>query len=443
MQTKKILLITAVLGALTIASCDKDDLPRPTKTFKVTIENVFETKDYFDSGTTGFLEPGMSESITFHAGKGHYLSFATMFVQSNDLFYAAAEGGIALYDASGNPVTGDVTSMIDLWDAGTEVNEEPGTGPNQAPRQSGPDTGMDENGNVMLVNDAYTYPADEDVIKVSLAHDGGAEFTLTIKNVSDEASFATPLAPGVWVIHSMGQTPLFLNGNPASDGLEDLAEDGDNSILESEFDENSGYVSPFAPGAFSLLNNEPVFKEGMSASATLEALAEDGDPSGFSNVFNTPVGGAAHGPIFPGESYEFTFEAAKGEKLSFATMLVQSNDLFIGHEGIKIFEDGDYLEGNITNALKLWDAYTELNEYPGAGNNQAPRQSAPDTGIDESGDVQEVKDGLIKELYRWMNEQGDILVKENYMPTSFETVKKKRHFYKVPKNRDEKVKVIK
>ena len=28
----------------------------------------------------------------------------------------------------------------------------------------------------------------------------------------------------------------------------------------------------------------------------------------------------------------------------------------------------------------------------------------------------EIKDGLIEELYNWMNEQGDFLVKENYMP---------------------------
>ncbi|HSH20276.1 MAG TPA: sulfatase [Draconibacterium sp.] len=27
-----------------------------------------------------------------------------------------------------------------------------------------------------------------------------------------------------------------------------------------------------------------------------------------------------------------------------------------------------------------------------------------------------IKDGLIEELYKWMNEQGDILIKENYMP---------------------------
>jgi hypothetical protein len=391
-RLKNLLLIATALGALTFASCHKKGgLPTPLKSFKVTIENVFEAKDYFHSGTTGLILPGSSESFTFHAGKGHYLSFATMFVQSNDLFYAPAEDGFSLYDGAGNAVTGDVTSMIDLWDAGTEVNEEPGTGPNQAPRQSGPDTGVDENGNVMLVNDIYTYPDDEDVIEVTLTHDGGTEFTVTIKNVSDMASLTTPLAPGVWVVHGAGQTPLFMSGEPASEGLEDIAEDGDNSILAMHLEENSGYVSPFAPGAFTV-GGDPVFIPGQPASDALEALAEDGDPSGYMHVFNTPVGAGSPAPIFPGEKYEFSFEAEIGDKLSFATMLVQSNDLFVGDEGIELFSDGRALRGNITMNLELWDAYTEVNEYPGAGHYQAPRQPGPDTGMDETGDVQVVND---------------------------------------------------
>jgi hypothetical protein len=393
MQIKNLLLIAILIGALTFASCDKGDQMKPSKSFKVTITNVFEGKDYFASGTTEFLAPGQSESVTFHAGKGHYLSFATMFGQSNDLFYALADDGLALYDASGNAVTGDITDMFDLWDAGTEVNEEPGVGPNQAPRQSGPNTGPDENGNVMPVNDGYTYPADEDVIMVALAHDGGTEFTLTVKNVSDVGSFATPLAPGVWVIHSADQMPIFTNGSPASAGLENLAEDGNNSVLAPALDASSGYVSPFAPGAF-MLNDEPIFTEGAAASSALEALAEDGDPSGFTHVFNTPVGGSGPAPIFPGESYEFMFDANKGDKLSFATMLVQSNDLFIGDDGIELFSDGRVISGDITAGLELWDAFTEVNEYPGAGNNQAPRQSGPNTGMIESGSVAEVNDGF-------------------------------------------------
>jgi hypothetical protein len=35
-----------------------------------------------------------------------------MFAQSNDLFYAPVEEGIALFDASGKPIAGDVISQI-------------------------------------------------------------------------------------------------------------------------------------------------------------------------------------------------------------------------------------------------------------------------------------------------------------------------------------------
>ena len=51
-----------------------------------------------------------------------------MFVHSNDLFYAPADNGMALWDAGGFLKTGDVTSEFMLWDAGTEMNEEPGEG---------------------------------------------------------------------------------------------------------------------------------------------------------------------------------------------------------------------------------------------------------------------------------------------------------------------------
>ena len=145
--------------------------------------------------------PGDEVSFTFNAAPGHYLSFATMFVQTNDGFLAPSENGFALYDMDGNAITGDVTDSIDLWDAGTEVNEEPGVGANQAPRQSGPDTGMVENGVVKLISDSgdgYTYPMVAETAEVTLTHDGGTEFTLTINNISDMSTLPTPYSPGVW-----------------------------------------------------------------------------------------------------------------------------------------------------------------------------------------------------------------------------------------------------
>ena len=376
---------------LTLSCSDDDDtiIPQPAiSSFTVTIENVIEAKDYFNSGATGLITPGMSESYSFNAGKGHYLSFATMFVQSNDLFYAPTENGVALYNEDGTALNGDITSMIDLWDAGTEENEEPGVGDNQPPRQGDPNTGTDENGTVALISDitdGFTYPADEDIIKVTIEHDGGSLFTVTIANISDTATLPTPLAPGVWVINGAEQTPIFKVGEASSEGLEDIAEDGINTILNDELTASSGFVSPFAPGAFG--PKDAIFTSGQTSSAALESLSEDGNPSGFPSVFNTPVGASEPGPILPGGSYSFEFTAIEGEILSFATMLVHSNDWFVGTNEIILFPNGIPISGDITSMVKLYDGGTEVDEYAGAGNNQPARQGPPNTGEDEGGVV--------------------------------------------------------
>ena len=117
--------------------------------------------------------PGESYSFTFDANPGDYLSFATMLVQSNDLFYAPDERGVGLFDAAGSPISGDITDDVQLWDAGTEMNEAPGAGPNQAPRQAGMDIGPDEDGTITEVDltmsaDGFYYPAVSDVIRVTI-----------------------------------------------------------------------------------------------------------------------------------------------------------------------------------------------------------------------------------------------------------------------------------
>ena len=88
------------------------------------------------------------DAYRFHfvANLGDHLSLANMFVQSNDLFIAPSDTGIALFDGDGKPIRGDITDMFPLWDAGTEVNEAPGMGPNQAPRQPAANTGQTEGG---------------------------------------------------------------------------------------------------------------------------------------------------------------------------------------------------------------------------------------------------------------------------------------------------------
>lgn len=116
----------------------------------------------------GPILPGHAYEFTFPAAPGQHLTMAMMFGQSNDLFYAPGANAIALFDKAGKPLTADVTSAMQLWDAGTEVNEEAGLGANQAPRQTATNTGPAENGVVRLVKDRFTYPGVANVIRVTI-----------------------------------------------------------------------------------------------------------------------------------------------------------------------------------------------------------------------------------------------------------------------------------
>ena len=129
---------------------------------------VFDTPE--GAGAAGPLPPGNAYVFEVQAIPGDRLSLATMFVQSNDLFYAFDQAGLELFDAMGNPLVGDVTASIHLWDAGTEMNQWPGVGPDQAPRQAGADSGAaDGTATVRMVDDGFLYPAASDVIRVTLS----------------------------------------------------------------------------------------------------------------------------------------------------------------------------------------------------------------------------------------------------------------------------------
>jgi hypothetical protein len=161
---------------------------------------------------------------------------------------------------------------------------------------------------------------------------------------------------------------------------------------------------PFAlsPGLY-VAGSKPValFKEGKKASAGLESQAEDGNPSGLaqalealkqeghSGVFNTPVGAGGPAPIGPGGAYEFTFDATQGDGLTVFTMFGQSNDYFYANsKPVALFDSmGEPLSGDVTEAFTLFDAGTEVNEEPGVGTTQAPRQKMPNTGAAERGVV--------------------------------------------------------
>jgi hypothetical protein len=111
------------------------------------------------------------------ARPGERLVFAAMFAQSNDLFFAPEPNGIPLFDASGHARSGDSPDSIVLWDAGTEVNEQPGAGPNQAPRQPAPGAGVAEDGNIGPVDDGFAYPSSSDVLALSITPERASQAT--------------------------------------------------------------------------------------------------------------------------------------------------------------------------------------------------------------------------------------------------------------------------
>src|SRR6266568_2384443 len=206
-----------------------------------------------------------------------------------------------------------------------------------------------------------------------MPHTGPARattFRVRIENVSTTATLKlsnrqtapAPNAPGLWVVHSEPE-PLFTAGaKDRGRGLEALAEDGNPAVLAVAVQHQSGIVA--------------------------------------SGTFLIPVGDAMPGPATPGKAFEFTVTAEPGQRLTFATMFGQSNDLFLAPEdrGIQLFDSkGDVMMGDVTSLIYLWDAGTEVNQEPGLGPDQAPRQVAPNTGASERKPVQlarDVKDGF-------------------------------------------------
>jgi Spondin_N len=157
-------------------------------------------------------------------------------------------------------------------------------------------------------------------------------------------------------------------------------------------------------------NKAPIFTVGKKDRGQgLEAQSEDGNPDILAKslqggkgiksvaVFNTLVGASGPGPITPGTAYELTISAMPGDRLSLTTMMGQSNDWFYGsgEAGIELFKDGKAINEDITSKIILWDAGTEVDQEPGIGSDQGPRQKAPNTGKAENGVVRKIDDGKV------------------------------------------------
>ena len=445
------------------------DVSTALTTFEISIENasppapilksgVFAADDEVGAASNGSnpLTPGEAYEFSFTAapneipGTGMQFSMATMFVQSNDIMYAFQPGGISLFDDSGNPVgvngAENVTDQVAMWDAGTEQDQEPGTGDNQARRQDTLDQGDDDRNDLVLVtnsdgggqpeDDGYNYPPVSQSIEVTIesqqAETGGYEFTVRIENVGGATQVnGAPMiiSPGTYAVHwdnlPNGDDltyPQFAPGEAANEtGIERIAEDGRPAGADSENDPVGEEVPPgnhaavlasltdvtvpLSPGGYAAHSSElQLFQEGSPSDAAvsgIEQIAEDGDPSTLvgnlqgneaitdGGAFAVPEGAEEAGPIGPGGSYTVTVDASQGDQLSIGTMYVQSNDKFYAFQpsGLSLFEDGNPISGDQTGALRLYDAGTEIDEEPGVGLNQAPRQD--EFGLDDQNQLAE------------------------------------------------------
>ncbi|WP_426330125.1 spondin domain-containing protein [Pedobacter sp. R-06] len=389
--TRSVQWLAAAILPLTFFGCKKDSIEAPVNTIEkstITVQNVLQSKPLVESGTfqgTGspLIMPGGSAVIRFSAAKGEALSFATMYGASNDLFFAPDNPGIQVYDASGMPIEGDVSNQIKLWDNGTRANQKPGATVNHP--------GVAESKNITEVtgNDAQGngYLPASSLVKATLKYAGNSVFILTIQNTSGGTANETPLSPGVWAVsyivggNLLNPAPLFTKGQATANGLTSIAEAGDNVPLSNYISSITGIFTPLSPVLVVVYNgvDNPLFKLGENDRGQgLKDLAQKGDASVLASFLKGKTGikavyvlPAANSTVLlpmigstQGSTVSQEISFVKGDRLAIATMYGFSNDWFFatGTEGIDPLKKGD-----VSSAIGLYNNGTAIDQFPGAG----------------------------------------------------------------------------
>lgn len=388
-------LVMALFVVALIVSCsngDDNDIPltEETNILRVTLQNTINFLNVKTIGDAPLTDTGDYYEVNFKATQGTYLSFANMFAQSNDWFFATEDTGIKLWD-NGTPKTGDISNYLRVFDAGTEEDEDFLNNFQNtiytAPNQSAPNTGPADDDNTVRDTDRNIL----NYLSADLSYDNvSGEFTLRIVKANRE-SLHNPgfVTPGILVVHTQDYA-LFQEGTSlTNNGLESLAEDGspqDNYEWFTEIGTTgaplrlSSSYSIFSPGVVYTHQGDqtPFFTNGEVAipNSGLEELAEDGNADiayEFLNGLADVTAVKSNGPITPGNSISFEIEVSPGDRLNYATMLVSSNDWFISNNqaGIEIYDaDGTIKTDFEVNKSYLYDSGTEIDQTVGLGNGQ-------------------------------------------------------------------------
>ena len=361
----------------------------------------------------GPIDPGEIATATFVVDSddpnSQFLNYAAMVIPSNDAFIANGNRReVQIFDEDGNFIGADfIVSGGQVLDAGTEINDEAEestaffgqTAPNTGTDQNGVvrrHRGFIENGRILSEDgsspSAITSFTNADFteseyqvarITISTEEDNTSppselvEVTVTVENLAPEnGTFLTPL----WAAFHDGTFDTYNRGNAVSPGLESLAEDGDASVLSSEF---------ISSGA-GLVDGVILGTEG------------------------------AEGPIDPGETTSFTFTLDSSldtsRFFSYASMVIPSNDAFIANgnpEAIEIFdEDGNFIGADfVVSGRQVLDAGTEVNDEAETST-AFFGQAAPNTGVEQSGVVRR---------HRGFIEDGRILSESQFAGSDFTT----------------------
>lgn len=156
----------------------------------------------------------------------------------------------------------------------------------------------------------------------------------------------------------------------------------------------------FHDGSFDLFDKDVALPPG----SPLKALVEDGDPKPLMTQFARDVPGGVDGvigtsgtvgqpAIGPGgfARMEFTVDPEQNQYMSYASMIMPSNDAFIGNdnpEQILVFDSlGKFAGVQVISiyGCGIWDAGTELNQERDAA---FFGQTAPGIGLDTSDRVE-------------------------------------------------------
>lgn len=389
LHNKPAIVLALLALPLAFTACKKDHDTPPATGLTLTVENVLQSRPLVESGTfkgagsPGLIFPGDSVSIRFSAAKGEAISFAAMYGWSNDLFFAPDNPGIQPYDAGGNPIEGDVSAQVKLWDNGTRMNQAPGANVTHP--------GTPASANVTEVNgsDAQgnTYLSASKLVSARLHYEGNSYFTLSLKNISGGTANETPLSPGVWAVSYiaggslLNASPIYTKDKPTANGLTNIAEAGDNSALNTYLTANTGIFTPLSPILVVVYSGDtnPFFQTGEADRGEgLKNLAQQGDatilaaalknkpgvktvyvlPAPNTNVLLPMIGEMSGGAVSQ------ALQVHKGDRLAIATMYGFSNDWFFATTGNGVDATA---KGDISNSIALYDDGTAIDQFPGAG----------------------------------------------------------------------------